>query len=63
MMESVLDRSLYWVPAKVVNQVYSIVIFHMDMFMTSTSGTLGALLLKPIVRLQGVRIVNKGQQF
>ena len=63
MMESVLDRSLYWVPAKVVNQVYSIVIFHMDMFMAPTSGTLGALLLKPIIRLQEVRIVNKGQQF
>jgi len=63
MMESVLDRSLYWVPAKVVNQVYSIVIFHLDMFMTPTSGTLGALLLKPIIRLQEVRIVNKGQQF
>ena len=63
MMESVLDRSLYWVPAKVVNQVYSIVIFHMDMFMTPTSGTLDALLLKPVIRLQEVRIVNKGQQF
>ena len=62
-MESVLDRSLYWVPAKVVNQVYSIVIFHMDMFMTPTSGALVALLLKPIIRLQEVRIVNKGQQF
>ena len=63
MMESVLDRSLYWVPAKVVNQVYSIVIFHMDMFMTPTSGTLNALLLKPVIRLQEVRIVNKSQQF
>ena len=63
MMESVLDRSLYWVPAKVVNQVYSIVIFHMDMFMTPTSGTLVTLLLKPIIRLQEVRMVSKGQQF